>query len=272
MRKLLKSISVLLAAGAVLLSVPVSAQDTYERLCDEAGVLTQEEASKLNLLMDDIYETYDFESIVYIADSTEGMEIRKYAAEFMQEYNYGGGESGRDALCVIHVPSQRQFAVVARGEGQEIFDTDIQESFLDKMEPYLKDDDFYSAYLNAQQAVERCMARYTQGKSIRPMDIAGTSIIVVLLRSFFISLVPALLIAFLAGGVRRHQMKSIRPQEGARAYMADGGLKLMRKDDIYIRTDVRRVKRENNDGGKGGGSSGSFTSGGESFSGSSRSY
>ncbi|MDO5337490.1 MAG: TPM domain-containing protein [Eubacteriales bacterium] len=272
MKRLYKYLPVFLAAGSIFFSCPVTAQERYERLVDEVGVLTQDEAQELQLLMDDIYETYDFESVVYVADSTEGMEVREYAAQFMQRYDYGGGESGRDALCVIHVPFQREFAVVARGKAQEIFDTDIQEEFLDIMEPYLKDDDFYSAYLTSQQAVERSMVRYAQGKAIRPMDVQGLSTVFVLARSFLISLIPSVLLAFLMGGVRRHQMKSIRPQEGARAYMSDGGLELLRKDDIYIRTEVRRVKREKNDGNKGGGSSGSFTSGGESFSGSSRSY
>jgi uncharacterized membrane protein YgcG len=102
------------------------------------------------------------------------------------------------------------------------------------------------------------------------MDVHGGKIggfaILAFLFSFVVMAIPTLILTL----HQRSGMKMIRPQPNADTYIPKDGFHLRSRRDQYIRTNTIRMAKPK-EGGKGGGG-GSFKSGGESFSGSSRHY
>ena len=71
--------------------------------------------------------------------------------------------------------------------------------------------------------------------------------------------------------MQMRKMKTRVQQANANAYTADGGLELKEKRDLFLYSTISQTAKPKNDD-KNDGSSGSFSSGGESFSGSSSDY
>ena len=81
--------------------------------------------------------------------------------------------------------------------------------------------------------------------------------------------IPVLILVF----VQMMKMRTNKLQKNADFYTPENSFRLEMCRDIYLRTDVKKIRIEKDDHKSGGrGPSGSFKSGGESFSGSSRKY
>lgn len=115
------------------------------------------------------------------------------------------------------------------------------------------------------------LRRWSEGKSVRPMDISKEGILGFALKAFLFSLVVMAVPVLIMTLYQRGKMKTFVQQSNADAYMQKDGVHVDAQKDIYIRTMRTRTEKPSNDSSSGGGS-GSFTSGGESFSGSSRNY
>ena len=255
----------------VLLSnVSVSADGTVSRVYDQYGVLSTDEERLLDEILQKFYDSYGFEAVILISRDVAGDE-RTYAAQFMQQNGIGCGES-KNGMCLFNQPGRRNVAVVFRGEAQDDFDTRIQDILLDDCTGYLKADDYYGAYMSVLCDLEGGLARWSRGKSVRPMDIDGEGLLVfgagAFLLSFAAMAVPVLFMVLYQKG----KMKTFVAQSNADAYREEDGVRLDAHRDIYLRTLRTRTEKPSNDSHSGGGSSGTFTSSGESFSGSSRNY
>ena len=139
---------------------------------------------------------------------------------------------------------------------------------LDKCKTYLKADDPFGGYQSLVSDLNAGLERLAEGKKIRLMDIEEGSA----LSRFFTDLLMAFVIMIIPTGVltwyQVRKMKTRVQQPDASEYTTDSGLELSEKHDIFLYETVSqtaKVKDDNND-------SGSFSSGGESFSGSSSDY
>lgn len=255
-----------------LLPVTISAASTGEtdRVYDDYHVLSEEEEASLNEELEEIYDTFGFEAVILITEDVQEEE-RHYAAEFMQKNEIGYGEN-RDGMCLFHQPGKRNIAIVFRGEAQYAFDTGIQDILLDDCTEYLKEDDPYGAYEVVLQDLIGGLQRWSAGKSVRPMDVSG-SFAGFVLAVFVISLIVSAVPVFLMVMYQKGKMKTIRQKPNADDYIGKEGISFEVERDIFVRTMTTRTKLpKDDDFHSSGGSSGSFTSAGESFSGSSRNY
>lgn len=241
-----------------------------DRVYDDYHVLSEEEEVALNQELEEIYDTCGFEAVILTSEDVQEEE-RMYAAKFMQEHEIGYGEN-KDGMCLFHQPGKRNIAIVFRGEAQEAFDTGIQDILLDDCTEYLKEDDPYGAYQVVLKDLKGGLLRWSSGKSVRPMDVGG-GIIGFALAAFFISLTVSAVPVFFMVMYQKGKMKTIRQKPDADDYIEKDSISLDVERDIYVRTVTTRTQLpKDDDHYSSGGSSGSFTSGGESFSGSSRSY
>lgn len=265
----LLNIAIFCVSFCLLLCLPVYGGSAASRVYDLYDVLSEDEEEKLNQELQAMYDSYGFEAVILTSEDILEDE-RMYAAEFMQENGIGYGEE-KDGMCLFNQPGCRNITVVFRGDAQHTFDTDIQDMLLDDCTKYLKQGDYYGAYNAVLQDMKGGLKRWAQGKSVRPMDISGESIPGFAVKAFLFSLavmaVPVLLMTL----YQRGKMKTFVQQSNADAYMQRDGVHLNARQDTYIRTMRTRTAKPSDDSHSGGGS-GSFTSGGESFSGSSRNY
>lgn len=248
--------------------LPVSAAQSGERgVFDTYGVLDQKEEQKFSEIIEDIYHQYHFGIALVVSEDIDGDE-RQYAARFMQTKNIGYGDT-KEGLCIFHQPDARNLAIVFRGQAKDQFSSRIQDRILDHAIPLLKEEDFSGAYETLLLDVEKGLSILAQGKELRPMDFSQTGWQAYLgkwgLISLLIMAIPTGLMVWYQGS----KMKTQRPMEDADFYLVEDQVEITRREDRYLRTITSRTKIEdtskNND-------SGGFSSGGESFSGSSRDY
>ena len=235
---------------------------------DDCGILSDEEITELNDELAYIYDTYGYDAVLWISqDVGEDEDYRQYAAQFMQENEIGYGDT-HEGMCIFHQPGVRNITIVFRGDTQNEFSTRIQDEMLDKCKTYLKADDPFGGYQSLIHDLEAGLDRIAEGEKIRPMDISDGSVagrfVTDLLMAFVIMIIPTGVLTW----YQVRKMKTRVQQANASAYTADGGLELSEKHDIFLYETVsqtQKVKNDDND-------SGSFSSGGESFSGSSSDY
>ena len=187
----------------------------------------------------------------------------------MQTNEIGYGDT-HEGMCIFHQPDARNITIVFRGETQDDFTESIQEEMLDKCKERLKADDPFGGYQSLIRDLKSGLSRISEGKKIRPMDIddgtVSSRFFTDLLMAFVIMAIPTALMTW-------HQvlkMKTKVQQSNADQYTADGGLELTEKRDIFLYTTMTKTEKPKNDDNDS--DSGSFSSGGESFSGSSSDY
>lgn len=83
--------------------------------------------------------------------------------------------------------------------------------------------------------------------------------------SLLISLVIGFAVAFIATGVMRSQLKSVRSQTGAREYTKPGSMQLTRSTDLFLYRTLDRTRKpqQTSSGSRGGGGGGRHVSGGK---------
>lgn len=243
---------------------------TTDWVFDEYGLLSGEEKEELNQELADIYEEYEYDAILLISQDIESDDARQYAAKFMQDNEIGYGDT-HEGMCIFNQPDKRNITIVFRGDTQNDFTETIQDLMLDNCQEKLKEGDMIGGYKSLISNLKKGLARVTQGKKIRPLDVSDSSLpeeaLIWLIISFAVMAIPTLIMTLF----QVHKMKTRVPQPNANAYEGEGGLRLTEERDMFLYSTVSRTEKpkdKDNDSG----SSGSFTSGGESFSGSSRDY
>ena len=278
MRRMRWMLTVILLCLGLMMPLSVSASpetDTADAeeiswVFDDYGFLDETEQAQLNQELADIYDEYGYDAVLLISpDIGEEEDYRQYAAEFMRENDIGYGDT-HEGMCIFHQPDARNITIVFRGETQDDFTESIQEEMLDKCKERLKADDPFGGYQSLIRDLKSGLSRISEGKKIRPMDIDDGTVFsrffTDLLMAFVIMAIPTALMTW-------HQVRKMKTkvqQSNADQYTADGGLELTEKRDIFLYTTMTKTEKPKNDDNDS--DSGSFSSGGESFSGSSSDY
>ena len=238
---------------------------------DDYGLLDEAEAEMLDQELADIYDEYGYDAVLLISpDIGEDEDYRLYAAEFMQENDIGYGDT-YEGMCIFHQPDARNITIVFRGDTQDDFSTNVQDEMLDNCKVYLKADDPVGGYQSLIRNLRSGLDRISEGRKVRPLDMREGSFAGLflsdLLLCFLIMAIPTGLMTWR----QFHKMKTRVQQADADTYTADGGLELHEQIDMFLYSTVSQTEKPKDDD-KNDGSSGSFSSGGESFSGSSSDY
>ncbi|MEI3419404.1 MAG: TPM domain-containing protein [Blautia sp.] len=288
-RLLLSGLLLSVSLGMVLPAVSFAATDTsaasstdendadettdggeFTWVYDAYGLLSDEQYTELEDELAEIYDEYKYDVVLAISpDIGEEHDYRQYAATFMQTNEIGYGDT-HEGMCIFHQPDARNITIVFRGETQDDFTESIQEEMLDKCKERLKADDPFGGYQSLIRDLKSGLSRISEGKKIRPMDIddgtVASRFFTDLLMAFVIMAIPTALMTW-------HQVRKMKTkvqQSNADQYTADGGLELTEKRDIFLYTTMTKTEKPKNDDNDS--DSGSFSSGGESFSGSSSDY
>jgi len=266
----------LLAALLCSLALPFTAfassaerEGSPSRFVDEVGVLTQSEADRLTARLDTVSERHSFDTVVAVVYSLEGRDARRFAADFYERNGYGFGRDLDGAILLISM-QRRDFAFVTTGYGLVAFTNAGQEYLERQFLPHLQSDDFYEAFMVYANAVDDFVTRAAAGEPYNRGNIptyTASERNTLRLQAAVVSIVVALIIPGIVVGVWTSQLKSVRKQDLAHAYVRPGSFSLTAQHDIFLFRRVSKTRRQTNTG-SGGGSSGSFrSSSGGSFSG-----
>ena len=273
---------------AILLAVPFctpafAADGSAARLNDFAGLLDDSEEQILLANLNEISERQQFDLVAVITDDLGGLDCMNYADDFFDCNGFGYGEGCDGALLLISMePGNHACWISTSGYGvTALTDAGIDYVLDTIVDDYLVYDDFYGAI---DSFANLCDSFVTQAKNSAPYDIGSmpgeplpdeplpdesfsTELV---LPWIAFSLVFGLIVAAIRIASMKSKMKSVRMQAAAGNYVKENSLAITDSSEIFLYSNISRVKIETSS--SGGGSSTHTSSSGRSHGGGGRSF
>ncbi len=261
MKKLLCLVTTLLLALA--LPTTVLAGTNTKRVVDDANLLSDSEEKALSNKIDSIVEEYDFDVVVVTNTSLEGMDSRDYADDFFDYNNYGIG-SKRSGILYLFSTEYKDYYLSTCGYGLTAF-TDYGIDYInDQVTPFLRDQAYYKAFDKYLDLTEQFLAEAKAGTPYDTNHKVKTTKDYIIYEgvALGVSLVLALVIVI----VMVTRMNTAIKRTTAKEYVRDGSMILNEKRDVYMYSNVTKVKIQSSSS-SGGGSSSHTSSSGSSHGG-----
>ena len=269
-RKLIIFILVLALVPVLLLPAQASYQDA--QIVDNAALLTAQEITELESKADGLMVQYGMDVVVLTVDSLNGQSAQDLADTF-----YDGNGYGDDGVLFLLAMEEREWYISTCGDAiYALTDYGIQQlGFV--MLPYLSDGDYFGAF---EVFLEELPMYFDALESQSPIDgyadysgdyyHADRDEVVHYKQKSKPSLVISVILGVLAGGitvlVMQGSMKTNRKQRSAQDYMKQDSYHLYTCQDMFLYSNVTKVRRQQNTS-SGGGSSVHRSSGGRSHGG-----
>ncbi len=288
----MKRITICLLLAALILCLPLAVgAEGPDRIVDNADLLTSAEEAALWELASAVVDQYVIDVVIVTTNTLDGKTAESYADDFFDDHGYGAGDDFSGVLLLVSM-EDRDWAISTSGEAIYAL-TDYGIGLIaDQIVPYLSEGEYYAAfemflaeldvYFNVYRNGDPIDGGFYEGSaSYQP----GTREDVVYYGDSSLDggailerLVIALLLGAAAGGVSlwflRGQMKTARPQSGAKSYMVGGSYNLYRCQDFFLYSRTTRIAKpepssnhSSHGGGGGGGSSVHHSSSGHSHGG-----
>lgn len=246
MKKKLLCLLLALCTLFLLTTAVCAAEPQLSPVTDDAGLLTNSQAQRLEQMAAALADRYDVGIyIVTVADYHSIDPAGVYEATYGVYHAYTMGEgSGRDGLMLLLSMRERDYALFCYGNDASYAFSDygmaqLEEVFLDNF----RENDWYGGF---EDYIRECGAYLEKAAAGQPVRESPAGMILVFA---VIALVIALIVCLILVG----QMKSVRKQTTAGAY-AVGGLNLTRQVDLFThRTESRRRIQESSSSSGGGG-------------------
>lgn len=257
---------------------PAASFAQSSKVDDEAGLLSTEEASQLENQAEQIADTYGLDvRIVTLSNMGGATDAQTYAEQLYTQRGYGSGSNASGILFMI-ASSERKYALIAHGQGNQVLTDYGREALIDDAKPQLSNGDYAGAFgVYLDDIAEYAEDYYVKGKAYDQPDMGA-----LLLRLLQFGLPPVVGILVVCSMAR--QMKTARRQDYAFSYVKDGqirpgsgasgreGLHILASSDDYLYSQRVLVPLPpvHHDIGGGGGGGTTIDAGG--FSGSSGDY
>lgn len=242
-----KTLSFFLALILMLsINLTVRAQESNERIYDQAELLSQSEESELSAHIGKLKEQYPLDIAIVTVDSLDGKSVRRYADDFYYDHFLGVGTDDSGILFLIAMDS-REWSVTTYGDTADVVTNVDIDDIMDILLDDLSDGDYYDTFDGFLDEIEDEYRAYKTAKETA------------WLKRLLIALIIGAVIAGIALFIMRRKMNTARAQHGAGSYMKDGSYDLYRCRDIYLYSRTSRIRKaENNSSGghRGGGSRG----------------
>lgn len=264
--------AIILAVMLTTIILPATASAQLPRFIDEVGLLTSEQARTLTQKLDEVSERHQFDTVVAVVPSIGNQEAEFYAADFFEQNGFGFGPDIDGAIFLIAV-EYRDYGFASFGSGIVAF-TIVGQDYLDKLVlPHLREDNYYEAFIAYADGVDDFLNKAESGVPYDEGNIPKTASEIRQYRMYggLFSLLLALIIAWVVTFSWKRQLISVRKENYANVYFREGSMVLNRQHDVFLHSNINRVRRVENTNKSGGG--GSFrSSSGRSFTGHSGKY
>ena len=216
------------------LVLPVCAAPS--RLVDDAQLLDKTEASQVEAELDEISAKHDMDIVIVTVDSTDGQSPMAYADDY---YDYNG--YGPDGILLLVSMEESDWWVSTTGYGITVVTDAGLEYMAERFVPYLSEGAFSSAFL---EFARLCDQFITQAETDEPYDShnlpkepfsVGINLV--------IALVIGLVIGWIVTAVMKGQLKTVRQQVRADAYITADSLQLTHSRDIFLYTHIDRREK-----------------------------
>lgn len=237
-----------------------AAAQNDRKVVDMAGLLSAQEQSKLEEMLEETATKYQLDVIAATSDTCGNKTPQAYTDDFYYENDYGYGSS-RDGIILMICMQERQFHLATRGKAISVFTDYGLEYIDDQITPMLSDGNYYDAFCCFGTLAEQFIEEYERSGEAYDINHTYKEKMGLGLR-LLISLGIGLLAAGIVTLILLHQLKSVAPEHRAHEYVREGSFQVTRCRDIFLYRTVNRRKIEKESHTGGGGSSTHRTSGG----------
>ena len=260
MKKILCFITTLLLA--ISMPMVVLAEGEYGQVVDNADLLSDSEEKALTEKIDKIVKEYNYDVVLLTNTSLDGASSQDYADDFFDYNNYGVG-TNRDGMLFLFSTEYKDYWTSTRGYGLKAF-TDYGIEYLhDQVTPILKDKEYYKAFDKYLDVVDDFLAEAQKGTPYDTNNKVKTLTDYLIYEG--IALGVSLLLAIVVLFIMKLKMNTAIKATSAKEYVRQGSFVLNEKSDVYMYSNVTKVKIESNN--SGGGSSSHTSSSGASHGG-----
>lgn len=245
MKKLFSFLLVL----ALCLALACPALAAGNPVIDEAELLNAAEEAELTAKLSAIRTAYQVDVVVITVLSTGGISIDNYINTTFDSM-FGPEHDG--VMLVVDMGS-RNFRILSNGLAADAITMDDIDYITDLITPYLSDGDYAQAFAEFADQCEYYINGHINGFPFP----AGTTAIVALVIGFVVALI--------ATGVMKGQLKSVHQKAAAGDYLKAGSLQITRSRDIFLYRNVTRQAKPKSTSSSGGSSGGGRNVGGGSF-------
>ena len=277
MKLLLSMALMLMILSGRLVNVNAMSSDTQstqpkevssgERLKDEAGLLSDDEADSLLAQLDEISERQSCDVIVVTVASLDGKTAESYADDYFDFNGYGLGQD-RDGILLLLSMEDRDWAISTHGFAITAFTDAGQNYMTDHFLSYISDGEYAQGF---QKYAELCDQFLTQAKEGEPYDTDNLPKGPVAFVWLPIDIIIGCIIAFFRAQGKKKRLKTVRKKVSARDYIVQGSLKVRTGREILLNRVVssRDISSSDSSSSGSGGSSTHTSSSGETHGGSS---
>ena len=252
-RKLI--LSVISFVIASLLVLPVSASASLPRIVDDADLLTTEEE---HLLEDAAYEfrdMYGLDAVILTVNNLGRQAIRSFADDFYDFQGYGVG-SEYSGLILVVAMAERELYISTCGDAVKRLNDRELDEIIAAVSSELSVGNYYDAF-QLFLGFAAISLDYDSG----PITEDGPAV------NWLVSILIGAAAAGITVLVMAGTMNTKRKQHGAGSYLREGSYDLKNRQDIFLYSNVSKIKREQNNGGSRGGTSVHRSSSGRSHGG-----
>lgn len=217
---------------------------------DGADLLSDAEERALAATLAEISEKYGAQIAVATVEQTAGGNVDYYVNDLYDGGSYGYGSDKAGVLLLVCM-DLREYRILSNGFASDAISSYEIDVISDAIVPYLSDGDYAEAFDTYADECEYYLDGYLNGF---PFDFKTNLIF---------ALIVGAVIGLVAVSAMKAQLKTVRPQNQAHAYIRSGSMKITRAHDVFLyRTVTRTAKPQNNSSS----SSRSSSSGGSSRS------
>ena len=272
MKKLTSVLLVLLLLASLCVCAAAAGSDT-PLIVDNAGVLNSEQVDDLTQTASDLRDLYEMDVVIVVVTDLDGKSAQTYADDYYDYNGYGIGDDYSGMLLLIATES-RDWWISTCGEAIYVLTDYGIESIFSDFSGYLSVNDYYHAFETYLDCLPEYFDAYYSGEPIdgfsgnysgpgsyTPGDADDTvyyeddsfGIFEILF-----SLVAGCVVSGIAVLIMSAQMNTKLPQNSARNYLNQSSYQLHGHSDMFLYSNVTKVRRESSSS-SGSGSGGSST-------------
>ncbi len=216
--------------------------DEYYRLQDLADVLTEEETSELQKLLDEMSVHLKFDMAIVTVYNLEGCTVQDYADDWYDYCEFGYGSNKDGALLLISM-EERDWHISTCGYGITAF-TDAGITYIGEQ---MGDDLSAGNYAEAFRTFVRFGNQFvTQARDGDPFDKSDLPKKPLSAIWIAISLAIGFGVAKIIVGSMKSQLKMVRAQAAASSYVREGSMNVTESRDLFLYHKVDRTEKSKN--------------------------
>ena len=217
---------------------------------DEAELLNETEVAQLNSKLESISKKYKAEIRVVTLSSMDGGDIDEFLEYLYDESGFGYGEN-HDGVLLVVCMDPREYRILSNGFAGEAITSDDIDAIGEAFESDLPGGNYADAFDTFADKCEYYLDGHINGF---PFNTG---------KNLLICLGIGLVVALIVTGIWKNQLKSVRKQSAANAYVKAGTMQITQSGDFFMYRNVTKTQKQSSSS---SGSSGSSRStGGGSF-------